>query len=1053
MNVLLKKLMMLFFITTIASPGLAQTITVTGTVTDEQGEVLPGVSIIQKGTKNGVITDIDGKYKINIPKEGKLIFTFLGFTGKEITPKNSIVNVTLYPTQVSLQETVVIGYGAQSRKSLTTAIAKLNGDRLEGLSISTLGEGLKGKLAGTRFYSTNNSPGEEVSIRIRGGSSINKSNDPLILVDGVERSFSGINNNDIKSIEVLKDAASTAIYGSRASNGVILVTTKDGIANQPPSITFEASIAMQSPETKYNFMNARDYINTVRPAVAVGPNSRFNTMDGFSASSGNSESSIYSTRYLNHGEEVPEGYQSMPDPLDPNKTLIFQDTDWQSEIYKTSLWQKYYAGINGGSKNVSYNASLGYIDDKGVALCTGYNRLNMRTNLNIKASDKLRFNIGLDYSKTKSEEFANQMNIISRGLSTPPTQKKYNSDGTPTKGYNATSPTPLFYQYNNNNNKSYRRYSGFGKITYYFLPEWKIESQVSTFNQNSRFSSFQKANVFNGRRPTEEDYNEDERNKLELYSTFKQNFKKHSFSLLAGYSYQQSKFNSFGAIVSGASTDKVPTLSAGPNKEDAYSDKYKVVTIGYFGRLSYDYLKRYFLTATFRNDASSLFAEHHRWGFFPGISAGWIMSDEPFMKNIKSINTLKLRASYGQTGNNSIGIYDALGRYSTDARYDGNAGIVPNVMPNPNLTWETTTQLDLGFDFNLLDNRLSVIFDYFDKRTNNLLFKKELPNTSGFKDINTNVGKVKFYGFDIEVSSVNIRNKDWEWTTRMTWSYVKNKVLKLPFNGRDKNRIGGVTLADGTAFGGIAEGEPMYRYYGFIVDHILQNKAAADGAMYDVYAKGYRDSDHQRIVGRKEVGDYEWKNRKGSRTKDGKEIIDSQDLFYLGTTVPTSTGGLGNTLRWKNLTFNLYLDWALGHSINHNSEMRYFMNTFANNYTIIDEVKKCWKQEGDNTKYARFTANDPDDGNANFSRTSNIFNYKGDYLCLREISLSYSFPKSISSKLGMQDLTISISGNNLHYFTAVRGVSPEIGTNTTYSNSYYNYPPIKKVCLGVKATF
>ena len=250
MNVLLKKLMMLFFITTIASPGLAQTITVTGTVTDEQGEVLPGVSIIQKGTKNGVITDIDGKYKINIPKEGKLIFTFLGFTGKEITPKNSIVNVTLYPTQVSLQETVVIGYGAQSRKSLTTAIAKLNGDRLEGLSISTLGEGLKGKLAGTRFYSTNNSPGEEVSIRIRGGSSINKSNDPLILVDGVQRSFSGINSNDIKSIEVLKDAASTAIYGSRASNGVILVTTKDGIANQPPSITFEASIAMQSPETR-----------------------------------------------------------------------------------------------------------------------------------------------------------------------------------------------------------------------------------------------------------------------------------------------------------------------------------------------------------------------------------------------------------------------------------------------------------------------------------------------------------------------------------------------------------------------------------------------------------------------------------------------------------------------------------------------------------------------------------------------------------------------------------------------------------------------------------
>lgn len=423
------------------------------------------------------------------------------------------------------------------------------------------------------------------------------------------------------------------------------------------------------------------------------------------------------------------------------------------------------------------------------------------------------------------------------------------------------------------------------------------------------------------------------------------------------------------------------------------------------------------------------------------------------MKNIKVIDNLKLRASYGQTGNNAIGIYDALGRYTTDARYDGNAGILPSVMPNSNLTWETTTQLDLGFDLNLFNDRIGLIFDYFDKRTENLLFKKELPNTSGFSDINTNVGKVKFYGFDFELSSVNIRSKNWEWTSTFTWSFVKNKVLKLPYNGRDKNRIGGITLADGSAFGGIAEGEPMYRYYGFVADRILQNQADADNAMFDARAKGYRNSDNQRIAGRKEIGDYEWKNREGSRTRDGKDMIDSQDQFYLGSTVPTSTGGLGNTVRWKNFTLNLHLDWALGHSINQNSEMRYFMNTFANNYAIIDEVKKCWKQEGDQTKYARFTANDPDDGNANFSRTSNIFNYKGDYLCLREVALSYTFPEVIVSKLGAQNMTLTLAGNNLHYFTAVRGVSPEIGTSSTYSSKYYNYPPIRKISFAVKVTF
>ena len=344
-------------------------------------------------------------------------------------------------------------------------------------------------------------------------------------------------------------------------------------------------------------------------------------------------------------------------------------------------------------------------------------------------------------------------------------------------------------------------------------------------------------------------------------------------------------------------------------------------------------------------------------------------------------------------------------------------------------------------------------FDYFDKRTKNLLFNKELPNTSGFKNVNTNIGKVKFYGFDFEISTINVRNKEWEWTSKLTWSFVKNKVLKLPDNGRDKNRIGGITLADGTAFGGLAEGEPMYRYYGFIVDHILQNQQEADNALYDSRAKGYRNSDRKRIAGRKEIGDYEWKNRTGSTTKNGKDIIDSQDQFYLGSTVPTSTGGLNNTIKWKNITFTLYLDWALGHSINQNSEMRYFMNTFANNYTLIDEVKKCWKQEGDATKYARFTANDPDDGNANFSRVSNIFNYKGDYLCVREIALSYSLPSTILKKIGIQDLTFTVAGNNLHYFTAVQGVSPEEGTSSTYSGNYYNYPPIKKISLGIKATF
>lgn len=1053
MKILFKTICILFTFLTCAVCVNAQNITVRGTVTDDSGEGLPGVSIVIKGQATGVITDVNGHYALSVPTGAILTYTFLGFESREIKALKEKIDVSLKPSSVALSDVVVVGYGTQSRKTLTTAIAKVSGDVIKDVPTSTLGEGLKGKIAGTRFYSNNTTPGEEVTIRIRGGSSINKSNEPLILVDGVERSLAGLNNNDIESIEVLKDAASTAIYGSRASNGVVLVTTKNGTTGMAPQITFEATIAAQEAETLYDFMNAKDYINTVRSAVAIGPHPQYNYMDGYSASSGNSESSIYSTRYLKDGETVPTGYKSMPDPLDPAKTLIFQDNDFQSEIYKRTLWQNYYAGINGGSKDIKYNASISYLDDDGIAITTGYNRMNLRNNMNVRINPKLYFSLGLDYSKTNSSEFPNQMNVISRGLATPPTQKKYNADGSPTKGYNASSPNPLFYQYYNSNKKVTKRFSGFGKLTYYILPELKIETEISTFDQNYRYSAFEKANIFNGLRTTTERYGEEERNKIEIYSTYSKTIQNHAFSILGGYSYQKYKGQTMSATVTGASSDKVPTLSAGPNKKSADSDIYKDVTIGYFGRVSYSFQKKYLLSATFREDASSRFADGHRWGFFPGVSVGWVISKENFMKNIPHVDELKLRMSYGQTGNNAVGIYDALGRYSTDAKYGGYAGIVPSTMPNYDLTWENTTQFDPGFDLSMFHNRLNIIFDYFDKRTKNLLFSKELPNTSGFSSVNTNIGEVKFYGFDLEISSINIKTKDLTWTSKLTYSFVKNKVLKLPDNGRDRNRIGGITLADGTAFGGIAEGEPLYRYYGYKVDHILQNEAEADNAMYDSKAKGFRHSDGKYVAGRKEAGDYEWKNRTGSATKNGKDYIDSQDQFFLGYTVPHSTGGFNNTISYKNFTFNIFLDWALGHSINQNSEMRYFMNTFANNYTLIDKVKNCWKKEGDMTKYARFTANDPDDGNANFSRTSDVFNYKGDYLCIREISIQYSMPRQLIHKLGMQDVTFTLAGNNLHYFTAVKGVSPEVGTSSTYGSSYYNYPPVRKVSIGVKVTF
>lgn len=1029
--------------------AIAQSRTVSGQVVNSEGQPLEAVTVSRKIASSQAITNSEGRYQIDVPlNDTVLVFSAIGYETLEFSiPSSNELNVTLIPSEQNLDEVVVVGYGTQSRRTVTSAITKIGGEQLQDIPISTVGEGLKGKVSGARVYQSNSTPGADAIFRIRGGSSINKSNDPLVLVDGVERAFSGVNPNDVESIEVLKDAASTAIYGSRASNGVVLITTKKGSSSQAPRITFDANVAHQEAESLIDFMNARDYINTVRPAVAESPNSHYNSSSGYSASSGNDESSIYSTRYLKDGETVPAGYQSMQDPLDPNKTLIFQDNDYQSLLYRDVLWQNYYLGVDGGNEFITYSASGGYTEDEGVALGTGYTRYSARGRSDVKISDRLTLNTAFDFSNSLSSAFENQMNVIARGLATPPTQKVYYDDGRPTPGYNASSPNPVWWDYTRDLANKDKRLALIGGLDYRILDQLKANVQFSNYTHVAQFDYFEKAHEFSGLRTTKSEFGELERSKLDAYLSYDETFNNtHSLAGMLGYSYQVTNNKVFSASATGASSDRVPTLTAGPNKTGADSRFEEQVLIGYFGRLSYDYLKKYLLMATFRYDGSSLFAADNKWGFFPGVSAGWIISDENFMANSNVIDHLKLRASFGQTGNNAIGLYDALGRYATDAKYNETAGIIPTTMPNRDLTWETSTQLDVGFDLNILNNRISISADYFNKITEDLLFQMELPNTSGFPNVQTNIGKVKFHGFDLELSSRNISTDNFSWDSKLTWSFVKNEVLELPDNGRDKNRIGGITLEDGTAFGGTAEGEPLYRYYGYMVEGILQNETEAANARYDESARGWDPADGKSIRGRKSPGDYEWMDR------DGDGVITNKDQFELGVTVPHTTGGLNNAFSYKNFSLNVFVDWALGHSINHNAYMRYFMNTFANNYTLVDEVKNTWKQEGDNTKYARFTANDPDVGNSNFSRTSDVFNYKGDYLAIREVTIQYRVPEKVFSRIGISGLTLTLSGNNLHYFSAVsgKGISPEIGAGTTYNANYYNYPPIRRFSFGAK---
>lgn len=1023
---------------------IAQSLDVHGQVTDTGGEILPGVAVVIKGTTEGTTTDINGKFEIKVPYGSELEFSCIGFSSwtKKITDSESL-NVMLHEAAIGLDETVIVAYGTQSRRTLTSAVSKVNTKELENMSVTNVMNALKGKVAGARIYSNSGQPGEAPNIVIRGGSSINKSNSPLILVDGFERDYNSINPNDIESIQILKDAESTSLYGARASNGIVLITTKKGVVSDRPRVTFQTDFSYQNIERYYDLTNAEEYLFLRRTSVARGPTPENNFKDNVAYSSGNTETSTYSVRYLNPGETVPAGWKTMQDPIDPSKTLVFQDNDMLDATFNPALRQNYYLGIDGGNQKIRYSGSIGYTDDDGVALSSGWRRLSAKGNVDINILDNLRFSTSVNYNRSVTEDYSNQDNAITRSLFLAPTHKLYDENGIPLKGHNATASSLLWWTYVHQRETVLRETSVSGSIDWGITDNLIATGTATTYFSTEEFDGFQKANDFNSLRPATSTLNNIERNQFEGLLKYNNSFGDHNISGLLGGSYINTNIKTLTAAAQGASSDKIETLNAAPEKTNASTTKTEEVLASVFAKVSYNYKNKYLLSVSVRRDGSSRFGRNHKWAYFPGASIGWVASEENFLKGNKALSFLKLRASIGQTGNNAAGLYTAQGIYSATYRYNSEAGIVSTDMPNPNLTWETTTQIDFGIDAGFLEDRLYLTFDMFNKRTDNLIFDKPLPNTSGYSSIETNIGSVRFYGFDLEITSKNIQKRNFSWETSFVWGFVKNKVISLPDNGQAKNRIGGIYLPNGESFGGIAEGEPLYRIYGYKTDGILDTDEQAANARYDELARGYDYRTGEFTQGKKFAGDYEWKDRNG----DGR--ITEVDQFELGVTVPHSTGGLTNTFRYKNFSVRIYLDWALGHTIM-DSQFRYHMTSNLDG-TYVREALSAWRQPGDaaKTKWARIAGHDASE-NWNYRRDSDVMAFKGDYLCIRDISISYDLPKSLTSKMRMQKCTIFFSGNNLHYFTAVQATPPEVGS---INNSSTGYPPIRVLTLGLNVCF
>lgn len=1076
--------------------GQGQT-TITGTVLDTYKMGVPGASIVEKGTTNGTITDFDGNYTLSVSNpNATLVFSFIGYKTQEL-PINgkSQINVVLQENAEQLDEVVVTGYGgSQKRATLTTAISKLDNAVLENAAMANAGQSLQGTVSGLRVINTTGKPGADPNIVLRGGATMTgKDNNALVVVDGIIRnSLADVNPADIESIQVLKDAASTAIYGARANGGVILVTTKRG-KEGAASVSYKFKGGANFARYGYDFLDAQDYIYYNRLGYKRTGRAGIDNQAGYGI--GNT---LYDIRYLTDDTRhlLDEGWQSMTDPYDESQTILFQDYSGKAKnatFKDPSFTQDHYLSFTGGNDKSTFAASLGYYKEDGLVRGTAYERFSGMLNGSYKIFPFLTVNGGVTYTWSRSPElWGNTSNsqVFYRTLSQRPTWNPWNEDGSPASGIGSADGNPQYYLDKLTQTNGVRRNTYNMGFTADILPKklilngnaslYHIDDQKETFNKAYQYQTAANPNTV---REASASYNKLNQQQLSATLTYSDTYKeKHNLEAMVGGEYFNYHYFKFSATTQNSPSDDIPTLNAGSNRTKTSSTKEGYRILSGFARVNYNYDYRYLLSVVARYDGISKLSDN-RWGFFPGVSGGWNMHEEAFFKESKLadfMTTLKPRVSWGVNGNvNGLGYYDVYGTYAkTGKNYDGSVGFYNDKLINSGLKWEQSQSFEAGLDLGFFNNRLSLILDYYNRTTKNLLTDLELPIYTGYDKIKTNSGTLRNQGFEMEVKANILTNvKGWSWEVTANVSTVANKIIKLPANGNDKNRQGGSLIWDPKQnkevwAGGLQEGGKLGEIVAYKQDHIFKDwddvKAHANNR-YDAIAELYGPAAYAALTDKTgkqaiEPGDVCWADING----DG--VINTLDRVKVGNIFPNVTGGFSTTLTWKDLSLYARFDYALGHTL-YNDLLARSLGQYQGSFNIIDMVKQTWSEENTNTDLPKFYYADQlskknitrsNNAAANTDNNSSRFYEKGDYLACREITLTWNLPKQWINNALMSNASIYVTGQNLFYITGYTGTSPEPSV-ILYNDSKNGtanlgvddgrYPTPRTLLLGVSVTF
>lgn len=1027
--------------------GSQQEKKVTGTVKDAGGTGLPGVSVVVKGTTTGVITDMDGRFTLEVPNDGILQFTFMGMEPQEIPVKGqSVVNVVLKESNVDIDEVVVVGYGQMRRSDLTGSVVSVSSDAISKSVTTSIDQVLQGRAAGVQVQQNSGAPGASSSIRIRGINSLNASNEPIFVIDGViidgstgsgtENALASINPSDIVSMDVLKDASATAIYGSRGANGVIMITTKRGQKGEA-TITYDGYTGWQEMPTKLDLLNLREYAEHKNARAAMGI-----------------------VEYDNNFVR--------PD-------LLGEGTDWQDELFTKAIMSSHNLSVTGGANNTTYALGAGYLDQDGIAIGSGFKRLNIRGSLDSQVKSFLKVGFNFAFSNSKQKTTVSDDSLIKIALKQTPNVAVRNADGSydgpDTDQYVQNNPVGLAMIKDNRNEKAGIRSSTYAEATILKGLTLKTEYSIDyNFTNTYKFDpSYTFGAISNETR---------EGSRSKTYSkfwswrnilTFNRDFGAHNINLMLGQEMQESHWEYLYGYRSGYLTNGATDLDAGDATTAKNANSSATTSISsFFGRLFYSYNDRYLLTSTLRYDGSSQFHPDNRWGWFPSAAFAWKVSNEEFLKSNPTINNLKLRLGWGTVGNQNVPNYAYTSTYSSVATNWG-TGLLASNTPNPDLQWETTYSSNVGVDLNLFQNRIEFIADAYYKKTKNLLLQLPLPayvGTSGQGSTSApwmNVGSLENKGIELTLNTVNIDKGGFQWRTNLVFSKNKNKVRSMDTETSLINK----TIQEGsdiTVITRTAVGQPIGQFYGYQV--IGRFEKATDfyykNAEGDVVPTALPEDMY---IGENSawIGDYIFKDV----NKDG--VIDEQDRGFIGNPEPDFIYGIGNSFSYKGFDLNIYLSGSYGNEVV-NYQRRWLENPRENTnllkkalgYAHLDLIDAAGPNDYRNVEIVSGDADMPRIGASSASSTSNYrfsdkFVEDGSYLRIQSISLGYNFPRSVIRHIGLQSLKLYTNLQNVYTFTKYKGYDPEIGSTnqdalmTGIDNARYPSPRI--YTFGLNLTF